>query len=140
MKAGAEVATVLPDRVVAAFDKVKPGNGAHPGNYFSSGIPLSESLRANRLARIRFLRDRLKFTDEEGRSFLFHSHQLRDTFAVELLLAGCPLEKVSKLLTHESIRVTEKHQAPWLKQRLLQLIEDHVEFMKKMGATFTAAA
>jgi integrase/recombinase XerD len=46
-----------------------------------------------------------------------HSHQLRDTAAVEWLRAGIPLEEVSKLLGHASIRTTEKHYAPWVKSR-----------------------
>jgi site-specific recombinase XerD len=33
------------------------------------------------------------------------SHRLRDTFAVDLLEKGVPLEEVSKLLGHESIRL-----------------------------------
>ena len=41
------------------------------------------------------------------------SHRLRDTFAVDLLEKGVPLEEVSKLLGHESIRTTEKHYAKW---------------------------
>jgi site-specific recombinase XerD len=32
----------------------------------------------------------------------------RDTMAVELLLAGVPIERVSVLLGHQSVRVTEK--------------------------------
>lgn len=46
-----------------------------------------------------------------------HPHQLRDTAAVEWLNAGIPLEEVSKLLGHSSIRTTEKHYAPWVKSR-----------------------
>lgn len=46
-----------------------------------------------------------------------HPHQLRDTFAVGLLENGVPLEEVSKLLGHRSIRVTEKHYAKWVKTR-----------------------
>lgn len=46
-----------------------------------------------------------------------HPHQLRDTFAVGLLEDGVPLEEVSKLLGHRSIRVTEKHYAKWVKTR-----------------------
>jgi integrase/recombinase XerD len=34
------------------------------------------------------------------------------TFAVELLLAGVPLERVSVLLGQPSIKVTEKHYIP----------------------------
>jgi site-specific recombinase XerD len=45
------------------------------------------------------------------------SHRLRDTFAVDLLTKGIPMEEVSKLLGHESIRTTEKHYAKWVKGR-----------------------
>ncbi len=37
------------------------------------------------------------------------SHRLRDMFAVDLLEKGVPLEDVSKLLGHESIKTMEKH-------------------------------
>lgn len=46
-----------------------------------------------------------------------HPHQLRDTFAVSLLEKGVPLEEVSKLLGHDSIKTTEKHYAKWVKAR-----------------------
>jgi len=39
------------------------------------------------------------------------SYQLRDTFAVDLLGKGVPLEEISKLLGHESIKTTERHYA-----------------------------
>jgi len=45
------------------------------------------------------------------------SHRLRDTFAVDLLEKGVPLEEVSKLLGHTSIKTTEKHYAAWVKGR-----------------------
>ena len=46
-----------------------------------------------------------------------HPHQLRDTFAVSLLERGIPLEEVSKLLGHTSIKTTEKYYAKWVKAR-----------------------
>jgi integrase/recombinase XerD len=45
------------------------------------------------------------------------SHRLRDTFAVDLLTKGVPMEEVSKMLGHESIVTTEKHYAQWAKAR-----------------------
>ncbi|HST09743.1 MAG TPA: tyrosine-type recombinase/integrase [Terriglobales bacterium] len=45
------------------------------------------------------------------------SHRLRNTFAVDLLQKGVPLEEVSKLLGHESIKTTEKSYAKWVKGR-----------------------
>lgn len=44
-----------------------------------------------------------------------HPHQLRDTFAVSLLERGVPLEEVSKLLGHESVKTTEKYDAKWVR-------------------------
>jgi integrase/recombinase XerD len=45
----------------------------------------------------------------------------RDTFAVEILLAGVPIDKVSILLKHKSVKITEKRYAPWVKARQEQL-------------------
>jgi integrase/recombinase XerD len=50
-----------------------------------------------------------------------HPHMFRDTFAIELLLAEVPIEQVSVLLGHKSIRVTEKHYSPWVRARQEQL-------------------
>jgi integrase/recombinase XerD len=47
---------------------------------------------------------------------------LRDTFAVEYLLAGVPLEHVSVLLGHSPIKTTEKHYSPFVKARQEQMI------------------
>ena len=53
-----------------------------------------------------------------------HAHRFRDTFAVDLLLAGIPLERVSVLLGHQSVRITERHYAPWVRSRQEQLEAD----------------
>jgi integrase len=53
-----------------------------------------------------------------------HAHRFRDTFAVELLLTGIPIERVSILLGHQSTRVTEKHYNPWVRSRQEQLEAD----------------
>jgi integrase/recombinase XerD len=50
-----------------------------------------------------------------------HPHRFRDTFAVECLLNDVPLERVSVLLGHRSIRVLEKHYSPWVRARCEQL-------------------
>lgn len=50
-----------------------------------------------------------------------HAHRFRDTFAVEMLVAGVSLEHVAVLLGHASIKVTERHYAPWVLVRQLRL-------------------
>lgn len=52
---------------------------------------------------------------DDGQHMKFH--RLRDTFAVELLQRGVPMEEVSKLLGHTSMKTTEKHYAKWVKGR-----------------------
>ena len=53
-----------------------------------------------------------------------HAHRFRDTMAVELLLAGTPIERVSILLGHSSVRITEKHYNPWNRARQEQAEAD----------------
>src|SRR5271157_379848 len=53
-----------------------------------------------------------------------HPHRFRDTLAVELLLEGIPMERVSILLGHSSVKITERHYAPWVQARQVQLEAD----------------
>ncbi len=53
-----------------------------------------------------------------------HAHRFRDTFAVGFLQAGVPMERVSVLLGHSSIKVTEKYYSPWVAARQEQLEAD----------------
>jgi site-specific recombinase XerD len=51
------------------------------------------------------------------------SHRLRDTFACELLQRGVPMEEVSKMLGHKSIKTTEASYGAWVKGRQDRLDE-----------------
>jgi integrase len=53
-----------------------------------------------------------------------HAHRYRDTFAVSLLEKGVPLETVAVLLGN-TIKIAEKHYAPWVRSRQIAL-EDAV--------------
>jgi integrase len=54
-------------------------------------------------------------------------HRLRDTFAIRAILAGIPIEDVSRLLGHSSVKVTEAYYLKWVasrKQRLEGLLAE----------------
>jgi integrase len=127
---------VIPDEVaaeLAALPVDRPG--FRPGYFFwKEGRSTVDSLEKWWHQKVFGpLNAFLNFVDEAGQPMRFHTHMLRDTFAVELLLKGVPLEEVSRLLTHKSVAVTEKHYAPWVKARREKLERDAVEAMRKMG-------
>jgi integrase len=53
-----------------------------------------------------------------------HAHRFRDSFATQLLLEGVPLERVSILFGHQSIKITERHYSPWIRERQQQAEAD----------------
>jgi integrase len=53
--------------------------------------------------------------EPDGEKKRCHPHMFRDTFAVEMLLAGVPIDQVSLLLGHASVKITEKSYAPFVK-------------------------
>ena len=60
------------------------------------------------------------------------SHRFRHTFAVELLLAGMPIEQVSKLLGHKTVRTTERFYSAWVKARQEKLEAEVKQAWTKM--------
>jgi integrase/recombinase XerD len=108
-KTGTHVAVPIPPDVAQEILAVANGN---PVYVFWSGNGDEESATKNwakYLARL--------FDDAEITSGHMRSHRLRDTFAVDLLSKGVPMEEVSKLLGHDSIKTTEKSYARWAKTR-----------------------
>jgi site-specific recombinase XerD len=113
-KTGTPVYTVLPDFVVRALEATPRMTEQH---YFWTGV--------GRLSTaVRMWDMRLKRIFDGANIAKGHAHRFRDTFAVALLLEGVPMERVSILLGHTSIRVTEKHYAPWVRARQEQLEAD----------------
>lgn len=53
-------------------------------------------------------------------------HELRDTFASHLVMAGVPILTVSKLLGHADVRVTEKHYAHLAPGYLQSAVDEHL--------------
>lgn len=129
---------IIPDHVAQALAALPANRPGFRKEYFFWRERVSQnSLVTAWTPYIKKLNSFLHFVDDHGNPMRFHSHMLRDTYAVELLLQGVPIEEVSKLLTHESIAITQKYYAPWVKSRLKKMEDDLVTAMRGMGASVT---
>jgi integrase/recombinase XerD len=113
-KTGVPVYCVLPEMVVKAMDSAPHSSTRY---FFWTGKSTVHSAKGKWQRRLQRLFELAKVRTG-------HAHRLRDTFAVELLLAGVPLDRVSVLLGHCSIRITERHYAPWTRSRQEQIEAD----------------
>ena len=120
-KTGSPVYVPLPPDVAEALRKIPPGPSPNPRYFFWSGNGSPKSVVGNWQRSFRRLFKIANLRRDDGSVKRCHPHMLRDTFAVEMLLAGVPLEQVSILLGHKSVKITEKHYAPWVKARQEQL-------------------
>jgi len=113
-KTGHPVRCPLPEFVIDALNSFEPMNQTY---YFWSGSSSKDGVARTYMSRLKKI---FELAGVAGG----HAHRFRDTFATELLLAGVPLERVSVLLGHGSIKVTEKHYSPWVRARQEQLEAD----------------
>src|SRR5258708_39301155 len=113
-KTGVPVNTILPGFVLSALEATPKVTEKF---FFWSGRGKLESIVRSWQTRLRKL---FKLANVPNG----HAHRFRDTFAVELLLAGVPIERVSILLGHQSVRITENHYAPRMRSRQEQLEPD----------------
>ena len=115
-KTGHPVSIPLPHFVIEALASL---DNDHEAFYFWSGVSTLKS-------RLTEWQERLKKVFVIAGIPAGHGHRLRDTFSVDLLSKGVPLQTVSLLLGHSSIRTTEKHYAPFVKATQIAL-EDAVK-------------
>jgi site-specific recombinase XerD len=108
-KTGTPVSVPLPDDIAAEVLAVMNGNEKY---IFWTGGGLETSAVTNWQHDLRTL-----FRATFGQNTHFTPHCLRDTAAVEWLSAGVPLEEVSKLLGHTSVKTTERSYSPWVTAR-----------------------
>lgn len=113
-KTGTPVRVTLPDFVADALRKTPPMNDRF---WFRTPESKLQTWTGKWQARLLWLFGEAGIAGG-------HAHRFRDTFAVELLLAGVPLERLSVLLGHSSIRVTERHYSPWIQARQAQAEAD----------------
>jgi integrase/recombinase XerD len=104
-KTGTPVYVPLPEHVIEALSRVDDSSG----RFFWSGNGILKSSVADWQRTLTRL---FKLAGVKA-----HAHQFRHTFAVSLLQSGVSLETVSILLGHSSLKITEKHYAPWVKSR-----------------------
>ncbi|MGB3629533.1 MAG: tyrosine-type recombinase/integrase [Terracidiphilus sp.] len=122
-KTGTPVYVPLPPFVVEALENLPAGPKPNLRYFFWSGNGDPKSAVANWQRSYRRL---FKLTDirtPDGEIKRCHPHMFRDTFAVEMLLAGVPIDQVSLLLGHASVKITEKSYSPFVKARQVQLQE-----------------
>jgi integrase/recombinase XerD len=110
-KTGAHVSVPIPPDVAKEIMAVLNGNAVYV--FWSTGNGKEQSAVTN------WQHDLRKLFKDAGITSAGNmlSHRLRDTFAVDLLEKGVPLEEVSKLIGHESIKTTERHYSKWMKGR-----------------------
>jgi integrase/recombinase XerD len=113
-KTGVPVKRILPDFVVRELDAAPKSSEGH---FFWTGKSKLHSAIGKWQRRLQTL-----FTLAEIVGG--HAHRFRDTFAVEFLPASVPIERVSVLLAHQSMKITERHYSPWARARQEQLEQD----------------
>ena len=117
-KTGTPVYVPLPAEVAQLLREIPNSN---PRYFFWSGAGERESAKKPWDKSLRRLFKSANLREADGTPKRCTAHMCRDTFAVELLLSGVPLDQVSLLLAHDSIKVTERHYAPFVKARQEQL-------------------
>jgi integrase/recombinase XerD len=122
-KTGTPVYVPLPPFVVEALENVPPGPKPNPRYFFWSGNGMPKSAVADWQRSYRRLFRLVNLTRPDNSPKRCHPHMFRDTFAIEMLLAGVPIDQVSLLLGHASVKITEKSYAPFVKARQIQLQE-----------------
>lgn len=117
-KTGEFVIVPLPNLVLDSLREIENGFGTN--HYF-----WSESNK--RISAVKQWRTKLQNVARTAGLPNFRPHQLRDTFAVELLLAHVAIEELSPLLGHSSIITTERYYAPWVtarRNRLARIVKE----------------
>ena len=120
-KTGTPVYVPLPPQVAEELRTIPAGAKPNPRYFFWSGNGLPKTAVADWQRSFRRLFKLAVLEKGDGSPKRCFPHMLRDTFAVEMLLAGVPIDQVSMLLGHSSVKITEKHYSPWVKARQDQL-------------------
>lgn len=113
----------MPPHVLEALNTVPSGLAPNPRYFFWSGNGDPKTAVSHWQRSYRRLFKLTDIVEPDGKKKRCHPHMFRDTFAVEMLLAGVPIDQVSLLLGHSSVRITERNYSPFVKARQIQLQE-----------------
>jgi len=122
-KTGTPVYVPLPPHVLETLNTVPSGLAPNPRYFFWSGNGDPKTAVSHWQRSYRRLFKLTDIVEPDGKKKRCHPHMFRDTFAVEMLLAGVPIDQVSLLLGHSSVRITERNYSPFVKARQIQLQE-----------------
>ena len=132
-KTGEPVFVKIPHDVAEALRNIPPGPKPNPRYFFWSGNGLPKSVVADWQRSFRKLFAIANIKRADGTKKRCYPHMFRDTFAVELLLAGVPMHEVQMYLGHKSIKTTEKHYAPFVKALRIKMDETMQRAWVQMG-------
>lgn len=134
-KTGDPVYCPIPPDVAEALRTVPASQKGNTNDkyFFWTGSGLPKTIVSNWQRSYGKLFKLAELKEPGGQPKRSHPHMLRDTFAVESLLAGMRLEEVSTILGHSSVRITEKHYMPWVRARQASLNQSVMESWAKQG-------
>jgi integrase len=110
-KSGSKIYVPLPPEAVEALRDIQNGGEF----FFWTGNGLRKSAVADWQRALRRL---FELANVKG-----NPHMFRHTFATELLKKGVPIEDVSILLGHSSVKITESYYSHWVAERRERLEE-----------------
>jgi integrase len=113
-KTGTPVYVPLPEFVLTALAAIPKISDRY---FFWTGGSKIDSATGDWQRTLKAVFDRARIPDG-------HAHRFRDTFAVGLLQAGVPIERLSVLLGHSSLKVTQRNYSQWVPARQEQLESD----------------
>ena len=121
-KTGVPVHVVIPNYVAEELRALSLF--PNPRYFFWSGSGKPETAVKHWHHQFSVLFKKAKITHLDCTEKKCHPHQFRDTFAVNLLLTGVPMEDVQLYLGHSSIKTTEQHYAPFVQARMEKMDEN----------------
>lgn len=134
-KGKSALTVLIPDHVIVPLNGLPTRADVHPGYFFWSGNSKPKSLTGRWQRKLERLNHYLSISKDNGTPMKFHSHQLRDTFAVTQLLSGTSMQDLSKMLAHKSVKITEKYYSPGVPERQAALERRMAEALIQMGVS-----